>query len=218
MARPSATTPRPCSSRPPSRPRATPAPSTRPRAGSASGPPRRGRYDQDKLYDKPRNGHLAPAASERLEASPQSLRSAASTCTTEPIRAVPRMLVRGKCATGRAWVYVRDDAPLGAAEIMPAALFRHSRDRSGDHPVDHLKKFSGIFQADIYAGFDALYEADRSPGPIVGGACCPHSSRKFYELADIADGKLRRPARTAEHASGAGGRCSGWSCCSISSA
>ena len=100
------------------------------------------------------------------------------------------VLARGKCATGRAWVYVRDDAPFGAAD-PPAALFRYLRDRSGDHPVEHLKKFSGIFQADIYAGFNALYEADRSPGPIVGGACWAHSRRKFYELADIAASKRR---------------------------
>ena len=43
-------------------------------------------------------------------------------------------LARGKCATGRAWVYVRDDRPFGGPD-PPAALFRYSRDRSGDHPV-----------------------------------------------------------------------------------
>ena len=98
------------------------------------------------------------------------------------------VLARGRCATGRAWVYVRDDRPFGGAD-PPAALFRYSQDRSGDHPVEHLKTFSGIFQADIYAGYNALYEADRSPGPIVGGACWAHSRRKFYEIADIAAGK-----------------------------
>ena len=100
------------------------------------------------------------------------------------------VLARGKCATGRAWVYVRDDRPFGGAD-PPAALFRYSRDRSGVHPVEHLKSFTGIFQADIYAGYNPLYEADRSPGPIVGGACWAHSRRKFYELADIAARKRR---------------------------
>ena len=100
------------------------------------------------------------------------------------------VLARGKTATGRAWVYVRDDAPFGGAD-PPAALFRYSRDRSGDHPVEHLKTFAGILQADIYAGFNRLYEAGRSPGPIVGGACWAHSRRKFYELADIAASKRR---------------------------
>ena len=38
----------------------------------------RGRYDQDKLYDKPKKGHLAPASAKRLETHPQSLESAGS--------------------------------------------------------------------------------------------------------------------------------------------
>ena len=100
------------------------------------------------------------------------------------------VLAKGKCATGRAWVYVRDDRPFGGPD-PPAALFRYSRDRSGDHPVEHLKTFAGILQADIYAGYNALYVAGRSPGPIIGGACWAHSRRKFYELADIAASKRR---------------------------
>ncbi len=101
------------------------------------------------------------------------------------------VLAKGKTATGRAWVYVRDDRPFGGPD-PPAALFRYSRDRSGDHPVEHLKTFAGILQADIYAGFNRLYAAGRSPGPIVGGACWAHSRRKFYELADIAVSERRR--------------------------
>ena len=100
------------------------------------------------------------------------------------------VLAKGKCAIGRAWVYVRDDRPFGGPD-PPAALFRYSRDRSGDHPVEHLKTFAGILQADIYAGYNALYVAGRSPGPIIGGACWAHSRRKFYELADIATSKRR---------------------------
>ena len=60
------------------------------------------------------------------------------------------------------------------------------RDRSGDHPVEHLKSFAGILQAEIYAEFNRLYVAGRSPGPVIGGACWAHSRRKFFELADIA--------------------------------
>ena len=100
------------------------------------------------------------------------------------------VLARGRCATGRAWVYVRDDRPFGGPD-PPAVLFRYSRDRSGDHPVEHLKTFAGILQADIYAGSNRLYAAGRSPGPIVGGACWAHSRRKSYELADIAADKRR---------------------------
>ena len=73
------------------------------------------------------------------------------------------VLAKGKTATGRAWVYVRDDAPFGGPD-PPAALFHYSRDRSGDHPVEHLQTFTGILQADIYAGYNRLYAAGRSPG------------------------------------------------------
>jgi len=52
-------------------------------------------------------------------------------------------------------------------------LFRYSRDRSGNHPVAHLETFTGIFQADIYAGDNALYVAGRSPGPVTEAACRP---------------------------------------------
>ncbi len=46
------------------------------------------------------------------------------------------VLAKGKTAKGRAWVYVRDDAPFGRPEA-PAALFQYSRDRGQEHPVAH---------------------------------------------------------------------------------
>ena len=95
---------------------------------------------------------------------------------------------KGKTDTGRVWVYVRDDAPFGGPD-PPAALFRYSRDRSGDHPVEHLRTFTGILQADAYAGYRRLYEPGRSPGPVTEALCWAHGRRKFYELADIAAGK-----------------------------
>ena len=87
------------------------------------------------------------------------------------------VLARGRCATGRAWVYVRDDAPFGGPD-PPAALFRYARDRPGAHPVAHLETFAGILQTDIYAGYNALYAAGRSPGPVTEAACWAHSRRK----------------------------------------
>jgi transposase len=39
-------------------------------------------------------------------------------------------------------------------------------------------------QAD-YAGFNRLYEAARTPGPIVEAACWAHARRKFFDLARI---------------------------------
>ena len=100
------------------------------------------------------------------------------------------VLAKGKTATGRAWVYVRDDRPFGGPD-PPAALFRYSRDRSGDHPVEHLRSFTGILQADAYAGYRRLYEPGRAPGPVTEALCWSHGRRKFYELADIAASKRR---------------------------
>ena len=100
------------------------------------------------------------------------------------------VLARGKTDTGRAWVYVRDDRPFGNPD-PPAALFRYSRNRSGDHPVEHLRGYAGILQADAFAGYNRLYEPARSPGPVTEAACFAHARRKFYELADIAAGKRR---------------------------
>ncbi len=100
------------------------------------------------------------------------------------------VLARGKTDKGRAWVYVRDDRPFGGPD-PPAALFHYSRDRSGDHPVEHLRGYAGILQADAYAGYNRLYEPARSPGPVTEAACFAHARRKFYELADIAAGKRR---------------------------
>ena len=100
------------------------------------------------------------------------------------------VLAKGRCATGRAWVHVRDDRPFGGPD-PPAVLFRYSRDRSGDHPVEHLERFTGIFQADIYAGYNPLYVAGRSPGPVIEAPCWSHSRRKFFDLADIAARKWR---------------------------
>ncbi|MYH38041.1 MAG: IS66 family transposase [Rhodospirillaceae bacterium] len=100
------------------------------------------------------------------------------------------VLAKGKTDTARAWVYVRDDRPFGGPD-PPAALFRYSRNRSGDHPLEHLRGYAGILQADAFAGYNRLYEPGRSPGPVTEAACFGHARRKFYELADIAASKRR---------------------------
>ena len=102
------------------------------------------------------------------------------------------VLAKGKTATGRAWVYVRDDRPFGGHD-PPAAVFFYSRDRTGDHPERHLQGYAGVLQADAYAGFNRLYEAGRRPAPLIEAACWAHARRKFFVLADItakARGKL----------------------------
>jgi transposase len=84
---------------------------------------------------------------------------------------------RGRTKTGRLWTYVRDDRPAASKEA-PAVLFRYSPDRRGERPREHLAPFTGILQADAYAGFGHLYEG----GHIREAACWAHARRAFYEL------------------------------------
>ena len=95
------------------------------------------------------------------------------------------LLAKGKTATARLWVYVRDDKPFDGPD-PPAAVYFFSRDRAGEHPERHLAHYGGILQADAYAGFNGLYEPGRKPAPITQAACWAHGRRKFFVLADIA--------------------------------
>jgi len=84
---------------------------------------------------------------------------------------------KGRTKTGRLWVYVRDERPMGS-EAAPAVWFEYSPDRRGERPQTHLKDFSGILQADGYAGFDALYASGR----VSEAACWAHARCKYFEL------------------------------------
>jgi len=97
--------------------------------------------------------------------------------TTVPV------LAKLKTDTGRIWTYVRDDRPFGVAD-PPAALFYYSRDRRQEHPQAHLADYSGILQADAYAGYNALFKPERTPAPIRRALCWAHARRKFFALAD----------------------------------
>ena len=105
--------------------------------------------------------------------------------TTVPV------LAKMKTVTGRLWTYVRDDRPFGGS-APPAAVFFYSPDRAGEHPAGHLADFSGILQADAYAGYTQLYEGNRKPGPVIEAACWSHGRRKFFVLADIDKAALAR--------------------------
>ncbi len=87
----------------------------------------------------------------------------------------------GKTATGRLWVYLRDNRRWRPSD-KPAALFRYSPDRKGERPREHLKGFTGFLQADAYAGFERLYDPDRKPGPITPVACWAHARRKLHDV------------------------------------
>jgi len=82
----------------------------------------------------------------------------------------------GRTKTGRLWSYVRDGRPHGSSQ-PPAAVFFYSPDRKGEHPQKHLKTFTGVLHADGYAGFNAVFEADKA----IEAACWAHVRRKFFD-------------------------------------
>ena len=94
------------------------------------------------------------------------------------------ILAKGKTKTGRLWTAVRDDRPFGGAD-PPAAFYVYSPDRGGSHPETFLRSWSGIMEADAYAGFNRLYEPGRVPGTILEAGCWAHWRRKFYEIATL---------------------------------
>lgn len=83
---------------------------------------------------------------------------------------------------GRIWTYVRDDRAW-AGPAPPAVAYYFSPDRRGIRPQEHLAGFTGILQADAYAGFRELYK----PAPdgrvrIIEAACWAHLRREFHDL------------------------------------
>ena len=111
------------------------------------------------------------------------------------------VLAKGKTRTGRLWTYVRDDRPFAGPD-PPAAVFFYSPDRGGEHPEQHLAGYAGLMQADAYAGFNRLYEADRKAGPIIEAACWAHGGAS----SSIWRGSTRR--RSPSRRSSASMRCS----------
>ncbi|MDE2495889.1 MAG: IS66 family transposase [Alphaproteobacteria bacterium] len=95
-----------------------------------------------------------------------------------------KVLAKGKCRTGRFWDYVRDDRPF-SGKAAPAVAFFYSPNRESRHPHTHLAGYQGLMQADAYAGFTALYELARKPGPIIEQACWAHARRAHFDLARL---------------------------------
>jgi transposase len=83
----------------------------------------------------------------------------------------------GKTRQARLWVYARDDRPSGDT-TAPAMWIRYSPDRRGIHPQTHLKDYTGILQADAFAGYDKIYESGR----VLEAGCWAHARRKFYDI------------------------------------
>jgi hypothetical protein len=101
----------------------------------------------------------------------------------------------GKTQTARLWTYGRDERPWGG-EAPPAAWYRFSTDRKGQHPKDHLAGYQGWMHADGYAGFEELYRT----GAIQEVACLAHVRRKFVDVrraqgSALAEEAIRRIAQ-----------------------
>lgn len=101
---------------------------------------------------------------------------------------------RGKTKTGRMWTYVRDERPQGA-KAPPAAYYRYTADRKGEHPRDHLDSFRGFVHADGYSGYKKLFERPE----VTEVACLAHVRRKFFDIhkatqSPVAEEALKRIA------------------------
>jgi transposase len=76
---------------------------------------------------------------------------------------------------------VRDDRPY-CGDAPPAAAYFYSPDRGGAHPAAHMATFTGLLQADGYAGFEKLYgPACIKPGSITEVPCWAHTRRGFFD-------------------------------------
>ncbi len=80
-------------------------------------------------------------------------------------------------------------AAEAASASSPTVVHGFARNKPVRAPLPaHLAGWTGILQADAYAGFGELYEAKRRPAPIVEASCWSHGRRKFFELADLKKG------------------------------
>ena len=79
----------------------------------------------------------------------------------------------GRTATGRLWVYVRDDRLFGGP-AAPAAAYFYSPDRGAEHPTAHMASFTGLLQADGYA---VLRGCTIRPGPSQARSRKLHAGR-----------------------------------------
>ncbi len=89
---------------------------------------------------------------------------------------------RGSTRTGRLWVVVRDERSWGS-RAPPAAYYRYSADRKGEHAQALLEPCRGFLHADAYAGFDKLYDPDPVNGQarLAPVACWAHARREIFK-------------------------------------
>ena len=99
----------------------------------------------------------------------------------------------GRTKTGRLWAAVRDERPF-AGTAPPAAFYRYSPNRKGEHAEALLGACRGFLHADGYAGFNSLFALDPKTGTarLTEVACWAHARRKIY---DVCEARRRRSPR-----------------------
>lgn len=95
---------------------------------------------------------------------------------------------------GRIWAYVRDQRPW-AGTAPPGVVYHFAPDWKEDHVRHHLRKTSGILQADGYKGYAKLY-ASGSDGParFREAACWAHLRRDFHDVWTTTKSEIAREA------------------------
>jgi len=96
----------------------------------------------------------------------------------------------GKTAQSDKWMWVVRGGPPN----QPSVLLTYDPSRSGDVPVRLLTGFSGILQADGYAGYAQVCRKN----DITRIGCWDHARRKFVEASKAAPkhkGKAHKPAK-----------------------
>ena len=78
----------------------------------------------------------------------------------------------------------------------PAAVYYYSPDRTADHPIAHLRNWTGTLQSDAYSGYNPLSHEARPNGPITHAFCWVHARRGFFKLADIETAAIKRLLQT----------------------
>lgn len=109
-----------------------------------------------------------------------------------PARALGAGKAKAKAYLGRVWTYVRDDRGSGDS-AHPAVWFQYSENRRGEHPKQHLGKFSGVLQVDAFAKCNSIF----NDGDVIEVACWAHARRKYFEIQkqqDLLPGTLAHQA------------------------
>jgi transposase len=101
----------------------------------------------------------------------------------------------GQTKTGRLWAAVRDERPF-AGTAPPAAFYRYSPNRKGEHAEALLGTCRGFLHADGYAGFNTLFARDPNTGTarLTEVACWAHARRKLYDVYEATASPLAKEA------------------------